>query len=192
LAQEVIIIGAQLDGLGRLPDGTLYPGANHDASGIAVLLEIARTWHEQGYHPRRTILFAAWNAAELGWLGSEHYVAHPTYPLAQTRAVIQLDKVGQGRGYYLAVASDEQRDALILAHLDNAALQVEGRWTWAKYDASGDQDPFHRDGIPAALVTWERAEFSSTPQDTADLIDINKLQASARVLALTLMTMADE
>jgi Zn-dependent M28 family amino/carboxypeptidase len=192
LAQEVIIVGAQLDGLGRLPDGTLYPGANHDASGIAILLEIARTWHEQGYHPRRTILFAAWNAAELGWLGSEYYVAQPTYPLGQTRAVIQLDKVGQGRGYYLAVASDEQRDALILAHLDNAALQVEGRWTWAKYEASGDQDPFHRRGIPAALVTWERAEFSSTPQDTADRIDANKLQATARVVALTLMTMADE
>jgi len=192
LAQEVIIVGAQLDGLGRLPDGTLYPGANHDASGIAALLEIARTWHEQGYRPRRTILFAAWNASELGWLGPQYYVTQPAYPLGQTRAVIQLDKVGQGRGYYLAVASNEQQDALILAHLDNAARQVEGRWTWAKYDAGGDQDPFHRRGIPAALFTWERAEFASSPQDTADLLDVNKLQATARVVALTLMTMADE
>jgi Zn-dependent M28 family amino/carboxypeptidase len=192
LAQEVILVGAQIDGLGRLPGGTLYPGANHDASGIAILLEIARTWHERGYRPRRTILFAAWNAGELGALGSKYYVTQPTYPLGQTRAAIQLDTVGQGRGYYLSVASDEQQDALILAHLDNAARQVEGRWNWAKYDASGDQDPFHQRGIPAALLTWERAEYTGTPQDTADLMDVNKLQATARVVALTMMTMADE
>ncbi len=192
LAQEVIILGAQLDGVGSLPDGTLYPGANHDASGIAVLLEIARTWQERGYHPRRTILFAVWNGGELGGSGSRYYVSHPLYPLEQTRAVIQLDMVGQGRGFYLSAASDEQQDALILAHLDNASRQVEGRWNWAKYDANGDHNLFHARGLPAALFTWERAEYTNTPQDTAGLIDPNKLQATARLIALTLMTMADE
>jgi len=192
LAQEVIILGAQLDGLGRLPDGTLYPGANHDASGIAVLLEIARTWQERGYRPRRSIVFAAWNAGEPGELGAEYYVAHPLYPLAQTRAVIQLDMVGQGRGFYLSAISDEQQEALILAHLDNAARQVEGRWNWVKYVPNGDQDAFHQQGLPAMLLTWERAEYTHTPQDSADLMDANKLQATARVVALTLMTLADE
>jgi Zn-dependent M28 family amino/carboxypeptidase len=188
----VLVVGAQLDGVGHLPDGTLYPGANHDASGIGVLLEIARLWQERGYSPRRTILFAAWNASEMGLAGSGYYVAHPVYPLAQTRAVIQLDSVGQGRGFYIATAADEQQDALILAHLDNVARQVEGRLNWAKYETSGDHDPFHRRGIPAALLTWERAEYANTPQDTADLMDVSKLQATARVVALALMTMADE
>jgi hypothetical protein len=106
--------------------------------------------------------------------------------------MIQLDAVGQGRGYYLSVVSDEQQDALILAYLDNAARQVEGRWNWVKYVATGDEGPFHARGIPAALLTWERAEYTDAPQDTADLIDVGKLQATTRVVALTLMTMADE
>lgn len=192
LAQEVIIVGAHLDHLGSLPDGTIYPGANDDASGVGVLLEIARLWHERDYRPRRTVLFAAWNAEEMGLLGSAYYVAHPVYPLEKTRAMLQLDMVGRGRGYYISVAADEAQDALIMAHLDNAARQVEGRVTFDQYLAGSDHDSFHRRGIPAVMLAWERTEGAHLPGDTADSIDLNKLRATGRVTALALMTMCDD
>ncbi len=192
LANEVVIVGAHLDHVGSLPDGTIYPGANNDASGVAVLLEIARLWHEKGYRPRRTVLFAAWNATEMGLLGSNHYVTHPVYPLEKTLAMIQLDMVGQGRGFYIDISADERQEARILAHLDNAARQVEGRVTFVKYEGDSDHDSFHRQGVPAARLAWQEAEYLHVPEDTADTIAVGKLHATGRVTALALMTMADE
>jgi hypothetical protein len=62
---QVVILGAHYDHLGQSPDGTVWAGANDNASGVAVMLEIAKRWHEQGYVPRRTVLFAAWDAEEM-------------------------------------------------------------------------------------------------------------------------------
>ena len=192
LRDQVLIVGAHLDHVGSLPDGTTYAGANDDASGIGVLLEIARLWHERGYRSRRTVLFAAWDAEEMGLLGSEHYVANPTFPLGTTIAMLQLDMLGQGRGYYLDVSGDERQEAAILAHLDNAAGQVETRLNLHKYEGGSDHDSFHRLGIPAVVLAWEGAEDLHLPTDTADTIAASKLQATGRVVALALMTMADE
>jgi hypothetical protein len=56
---EVVIIGAHYDHVGVDPDGTIYNGTNDNASGVAVILEIARLWQSQGFHPARSVLFAA-------------------------------------------------------------------------------------------------------------------------------------
>jgi hypothetical protein len=192
LSSQVLILSAHLDHVGSLPDGTVFPGANNDASGVAVMLEIARLWHEAGYQPRRSVLFAAWNAAEMGSLGSSYYVAHPAYPLRDTVDLIQLDEVGAAKGYYILVPGDDTQEALILAHLDNAARQVEGRLTFERYRASSDQDPFHRRGVPALVLTWDEPLNRYVPDDTPDTLDLQKLQAMGRVVALTMMTMADD
>ncbi len=191
LATEVLIVSAHLDGVGSLPDGTVYPGANNDASGVAVLLEMARLWHESGYRPRRTIVFAAWNANELGLDGSRYYVAHPVYPLQDTIGVIQLDQVGQGAGFYIIVSANELQEGLLLAYLDNAAAQVDGRLTFEKYAGGSDHDPFHLRGVPALLLAWEDPRNEYLPDDAPETIDAQKLYATGRITALTLMTLAD-
>ncbi|MBC7261415.1 MAG: Zn-dependent exopeptidase M28, partial [Chloroflexi bacterium] len=192
LADQILILGAHFDHVGRLPNGTFYPGANNDASGVAVMLEIAKIWHDKGYHPQRTVLYAAWNATEKGLLGSNHYVTHPAYPLTDTLAVIQLDMVGQGRGYYLHAYAETEQDALILAHLDNAARQVEGRLTFNQYEGGSDHEPFHAQGMPAVLLSWERPEYVHMPDDNPEQIDSKKLQATGRLLTLALMTLSGQ
>ena len=192
VANEFIVIGAQLDGVGSPPGGPPYLSANHDASGVAVLLEIARLWHDSGYRPRRSVVFAAWNAGEQGQLGSRHWLQSGAVKPEQIRAVLHLDGVGQGRGYYLDVAGDDSADAILLASLENAARQVEGRLNMLKYQAHGDDASFHSRGIPTVALSWEKADYANTPQDTPDLIDEAKLQATGRLVALTLMTLADE
>ncbi|NIO70427.1 MAG: M20/M25/M40 family metallo-hydrolase, partial [Anaerolineae bacterium] len=64
LDEEAIIVMAHYDGLGRTPDGILYPGANDNASGVAMMLEMARMWQEQDFRPKRTVIFVAWAGAE--------------------------------------------------------------------------------------------------------------------------------
>jgi Zn-dependent M28 family amino/carboxypeptidase len=138
------------------------------------------------------VLFAAWNGTELGLLGSKHYVRNPVYPLQKTVAMIQLDMVGQGRGFYIIVSGDERQDAGILAQLERAAPQVEGRLTLGRYDGASDHHSFHQRGIPAVMLSWEKPEQVQAPGDSVELIDLQKLQTTGRVTALTLMAMADE
>jgi len=147
-ANEVVILGAHYDHLGQGPDGTIWPGANDNASGVAVLLEIARTWQAQGYVPRRTVVFAAWDAEEQGLLGSIHYAAHPRYPLEDTVAMLQLDMVGAGAG---ALALDGEPG--LLEHLLSVAEALA--IPTAEYPLGrSDHVPFLEAGVPAGLLIW--------------------------------------
>jgi aminopeptidase YwaD len=102
LKQEVIVIGAHYDHLGRGGDGSLAPregeihhGADDNASGVAGVLELARLFISQGQRPRRTIVFMAFSGEEEGLLGSNYYVNHPIMPLANTVAMINMDMIGR-------------------------------------------------------------------------------------------------
>jgi membrane dipeptidase len=97
LKDEFIIIGAHLDHLGVGWDGTIFNGADDDASGIGVILEVARVFQANGFQPDRSILFAGWAGEELGLIGSRYYVNHPLYPLEKT-IYVNLDMVGTGDG----------------------------------------------------------------------------------------------
>ena len=118
LADEVLILGGHYDHVGLDPNGDLYAGANDDASGVAVLLEIARMWQDLGYAPDRTVLFAAWDGEEQGLLGSIYYVEHPALPLEQTVSMVQLDMVGLASEGVLTI------DGLEPSNLLNQQLQA--------------------------------------------------------------------
>ncbi len=96
LKNEALVIGAHLDHLGLGLDGRMYPGADDDASGVAVMLETARALRAGGFRPGRTIVFAAWAGEELGIRGSRFYVDHPAVPLDKTAVYLNLDMVGTG------------------------------------------------------------------------------------------------
>jgi hypothetical protein len=94
LRGEVVVLGAHLDGYGYgepVNGDRLYNGALDDAAYVALLSQLADNRHGRGY--RRTILFAAFTGEEKGLLGSNHYVKHPTVPLASTVAMINLDQL---------------------------------------------------------------------------------------------------
>jgi len=97
LKDEFIIIGAHLDHLGVGWDRAIFNGADDNASGIGVILEIARVLQANGFQPDRSILFAGWAGEELGLIGSRFYTNHPLYPLEKT-IYINLDMVGTGDG----------------------------------------------------------------------------------------------
>lgn len=102
LAEEAVVIGAHYDHLGFGGQGSLAPseraihnGADDNASGVAVLLELAQ--HFVARPMGRTLIFIAFGGEELGTLGSQFYVAHPLWPLERTVAMLNLDMVGRLR-----------------------------------------------------------------------------------------------
>jgi len=98
LKDEYIIIGAHMDHLGITPMGDVMNGANDNASGTAVVMEIARVMKLNKVKLKRTVIFALWAGEEQGLLGSRHYSDNPTHPIEKTVANLNMDMVGIGSG----------------------------------------------------------------------------------------------
>ncbi len=101
LKTEAIVIGAHYDHLGRGGQGSLavnstaiHHGADDNASGVAAMLELARTFTKSKTN-KRTLIFIAFGGEEEGLLGSKFYVNNPIFPLAKTVAMINMDMVGR-------------------------------------------------------------------------------------------------
>src|SRR6185312_10237018 len=109
LRNQTVIVGAHYDHLGLGGFGSLDPdsngkvhnGADDNASGVAMLIEIAQRLAASP--PARTVVFIAFSGEELGLLGSAYYVKQPVYPLSTTLAMINLDMVGRLRAGRLIV-----------------------------------------------------------------------------------------
>jgi Zn-dependent M28 family amino/carboxypeptidase len=94
LRDEYVVYMAHWDhlGVGTPVDGDrIYNGAIDNASGTALLLELARAFKAVQPAPKRTIIFAAVTAEESGLLGSAYYAQFPPYPLERTLAAINID-----------------------------------------------------------------------------------------------------
>ncbi|MGH7812337.1 MAG: M20/M25/M40 family metallo-hydrolase, partial [Candidatus Binatia bacterium] len=102
LKDQYIVIGAHYDHLGfghfgsanASTAGQIHPGADDNASGVAVLLDLARRLGRSPAKPARSVVFAAFSAEELGLYGSRHFVERFD-SIAATRAMLNLDMVGR-------------------------------------------------------------------------------------------------
>ena len=96
LKGEAVLYTAHYDHLGIRPDmlgDNIYNGANDNATGCGILLELARTYAEAGQKPRRSILFASVTAEEQGLLGSEYLGKHPPVPAGKISLDLNYDDV---------------------------------------------------------------------------------------------------
>ena len=94
LKDEIIMIGGHLDHLGRCYE--IIPGANDNASAVAVIMGIAEAFTQSPVKPRRTILLNCFGAEEQAVAGSKYYVENPIFPLEKTVCLINMDGVGAG------------------------------------------------------------------------------------------------
>jgi Zn-dependent M28 family amino/carboxypeptidase len=94
LKNEVVVIGAHLDHLGKRGD-YIFNGADDNGSGSVAVMEVAHAFAVNPVKPKRSVLFALWTGEEKGLLGSRHYTLHPFFPLGKTVAYINLDMVSR-------------------------------------------------------------------------------------------------
>ncbi len=97
LKNEFVIMGGHYDHLG-VRNGLLMNGADDNASGSAVVMEVARVLKENNFKPKRTIIFCLWTAEELGLLGSNYFVESPPEGIDISKVVtyFNMDMVGLG------------------------------------------------------------------------------------------------
>jgi len=181
---QVVVIGAHYDHLGREPDGAVMHGANDDASGVAVVLEIARLWQAQGYRPARSVLFAAWDGEEHRLLGSQYYVQNPPLPFTRTVGMLALDMVGVGENL------EVDGEGAIVAQLQ-ASAETYGITTTLTSSGGSDHVPFLEAGIPAALLAYQPDPVYHTPADGVENVRPENLKVAGVISAHALAALAE-
>jgi hypothetical protein len=186
---DTILIGAHRDHFGR-PAGLLFPGADDNASGTAVMLEVARALAKSGIRPQRTILFVSFSGEERDLLGSRLYVSRPVAPLSSTRAMINVDHAGIGNGRLtVGVTGLDKRVAQAAGEPAGLAstLDIYG------FFPGGDHVPFKEAGVPTiTVVSGGIHPHYHQPTDTADTVSPEILHAAARYVLSLAWQLANE
>lgn len=185
-SKEVIVIGAHYDHLGKDAEtGAIYPGADDDASGTSVMLEVAEAFASDEQRPERSLVFIAFGAEELGLIGSSYYVAHPLRPIAETRWMVNLEMMGRGdEGKVTLMLLSRLPDALLDVIGENAMeLGLEPVDGGTAHIRSGDQFPFHDAKVPIlCFYGGENHPDYHQPSDTADKIQPEWMQSVGRLV----------
>ncbi len=151
-------------------EGRTHPGADDNASGVSVMIELARALKASG-DPSRTLVFIAFSAEEVGLKGSAHYVEHPRLPLDQIMGVINLDTVGRLGADRISVLGTGT--ATEWQHIFRGAGFVTGIESRLIPESmqSSDQMSFIGKNVPAVQIfTTVNADYHRTT-DTAERID---------------------
>ena len=90
-----IVFTAHYDHLGKMAN-IFFPGANDNASGVAMLLSLARYYNRPQHRPAYSIAFIAFAGEEMGLFGSHYYVQHPLFPLKKIKFLVNMDIMGTG------------------------------------------------------------------------------------------------
>ncbi len=184
LKDEYIVIGAHKDHLGmggpntgsRKPDTlAVHNGADDNASGTAVLLELVEKMAWQHDSLRRSVIFVAFGAEEMGLLGSKYFVENPPVELSKIKAMINVDMVGRLRDNNLQVGgtgtSKQSEDILNSIPHDslNLAFTTEG------YGPS-DHASFYGKDIPVFFFSTGAHLDYHTPFDDTDSVNFDGLE----------------
>jgi hypothetical protein len=198
LKNEAIVIGAHYDHLGfghfgtreSSNEGRIHYGADDNASGTAVLLQLAERLGRSQPGPARTIVFAAFSAEELGLHGSRRYVTQAPLPLSSTKTMINLDMVGRLRDRRLTVFG--ARSAKELSGIvGDAARQVGLEINESDGVGRSDHMSFYNKKIPVLHFFSGSHPDYHRPSDTWDKLNIEGMVKISDLLFMTVEKLAN-
>jgi len=166
-----IVFSAHYDHLGEMGKGVYFPGANDNASGTAMVLNMAKYFAKNKKKLKYSIAFLFFSAEELGLLGSKHYVENPLFPLAKIKHLINLDMVGSGdKGIKIVNGTvfREEFDKLVsinsrIGYVPDVAIRGPA--------ANSDHYPFYEKGVKSFFIytMGEYSEYHSIYDRAKDL-----------------------
>ncbi|MBL4893303.1 MAG: M20/M25/M40 family metallo-hydrolase [Emcibacter sp.] len=187
LKGQSVVLSAHYDHLGYgWPNvraayaGQIHPGADDNASGIAVMLELAKSLAKSS--PDRTIVFLASTAEEAGLLGARHYVkAMKDYPISKVIANVNLDTVGRAGEKIMIFGGTSATEWRFIFMGTTATTGIQTDLVMQAVNAS-DHTAFIEAGIPAIHIFGSPTGDYHRPGDKADTVQMASLM---KVAALT-------
>ncbi|GAB4408411.1 MAG: hypothetical protein Kow00123_21470 [Anaerolineales bacterium] len=194
LDSEMVVILAYYDGLGAV-NGVLYPGANDNASGVATMLEIIRSWKAWDFKPKRTVLFVAWAGGELHQTPALYQYLGTRSGLSDLKvvAVFQVEGVGAGDGEAVLAwrSSSDRMTEMVQTGARRLGIPL-------KTAGMGLHAPFYlsqrlQTNYPMITLSWPGADaYSHLPGDGPEGLDPAKIGRAGRLLSLTAAVLATD
>jgi hypothetical protein len=188
LRDEWVILSAHFDHLG-VRGGVLYPGADDNASGVAMMLEVARCMARSSERPRRSVMFIGFDLEEVGLFGSRYFVEHSPVPLDRVVLFITADMIGR------AFAGVCDRHVFVMG-----TEHAPGLRPWIARSARGrpvevgllgsdlvilnrsDYGPFRSRSVPYLFFSTGENPRYHTPRDDPESLNYAKLEAISRII----------
>lgn len=182
LRNQYILVGARLDNLGTMtltvdgkPVEKVYCGANGNASGLAVLMELARMVQTNSMMFRRSVLFVAFGASGESFAGSWYFLNRSFSDADKIDAMINLDMLGTGyNGFYAYTASNMDLNSMIRTLTGD--LQPILPEITANEVYPSDHRAFYDKEIPAVHFSTGRYPEYNTDRDTQSIIDYENME----------------
>ncbi|HEX9751084.1 MAG TPA: M20/M25/M40 family metallo-hydrolase [candidate division Zixibacteria bacterium] len=201
LREDVIVIGAHYDHLGyggphsgsRRPDTVaIHNGADDNASGVAALLEMAQYLSDRSDQLRRSVLFIAFSAEEMGVIGSKYFVNDCPIDRSRIKYMLNLDMVGR---------YDEDKDALRIGGTGTAwGMEDYLKMIALRHGVPLEMSPegfgpsdhasFYVEDIPVLFFFTGAHDQYHTPEDDADLVLYDGMETIASFVADVTMALA--
>jgi len=195
LAEQTIVVGAHYDHVGFSGEEanreTIRNGADDNASGVAVMLEIARSLVAREEKLRRSVLFIAFTAEERGLCGSAHYVNVPIRPLENTVAMLNLDMVGRLRDDQLSVfgtGTAGRFDALLDQRNEHVGLRLTKKPSGF---GPSDHASFYSKKIPVMHFFTGMHKDAHRPGDDFEKLNVPGMRRVGRLVSEVLVALAD-
>lgn len=182
LNDRYIVIGARMDNIGcdtYMQDGEpvsrIYYGANGNASGMAMMLELAAKLSYARNLIRRSVLFVGFGASTKTLAGSWYFLNRAFKDVDRIDAMINLDMVGMGENGFWAFTSSNEDLNSIAKVLQGELLPVQAQLTTVE-PYTGDHRAFYTKEIPSVLFTTGRYPEHNTGRDSWDILDYEGME----------------
>lgn len=188
LRNELIVIGTHFDHLGSR-NGKVFRGADDNASGTAMMLEVARQLASSKQRPKRSIVFVGFDLEEQLLWGSRWFVAHPPFELDRVKLFITADMIGRSLGdlplptIFVMGSEHAPRMKLLLDDVGSPRGLEVARLGIDLIGVRSDYGPFWNEKIPFLFFSTGEHPDYHTPRDVPEKLDFDKI---ARVSSLVL------
>ena len=198
LRDRYIVVGARLDNMGTqmmTVDGQPYEkilyGANGNASGIAMLMELAKKVQTTSALFRRSVLFVAFGSSGETYAGSWYFLNRSFGDVDKIDAMINLDMLGTGyNGFYAYTSSNADMNAIIRT-LEGELLPVKPEIV-ASEPYPSDHRAFYAKEIPSVMFTTGRYPEYNTEKDTQSILDYDMMERELEYLYNFTLALANQ
>ena len=197
LRNDYIVVAARLDNIGTMtmtvdgrPVERVFYGANGNASGLAMLVELARMVKTNSVMFRRSVLFAAFGASSETFAGAWYFLNRSFPDTDSIDAMVNLDMLGTGyHGFYAYTGSNADMNAVI--NTLSGELQPIHPELVAGEIYPSDHRAFYAKDIPSVVFTTGRYPEHNTDRDTQSIIDYEMMERELEYVYNYVSTLAN-
>ena len=196
LKSEYLVFSAHMDHVGTASGGQCSPrgadsicnGADDDGSGTVSVVELAEAFTHVGARPKRSVIFMTVSGEEKGLWGSQYFSEHPTVPLPQIVADLNIDMVGRNWKDTIVAIGKEHSDLgatlnrVAAAHPELRMAPIDDRWPEENFYYRSDHYNFARKGVPILFFFNGTHPDYHQVSDSPDKIDAEKQSRIVRLL----------